>query len=166
MEKQLTFGQRLRDLRKARNLTQRDLAERVATRLKEEDRRGFDFTYLSKIENDKTPPPSVVLIIRLADVLEADPNELITLAGKAPPNMEKTLKESENARAFFRSAFDRDLSDEDWRNWADRISPAVMASGYRLVPPFTRCGTDPLGQRARWWVESAPGFRAWLRRLI
>ncbi len=113
MGQRATFGQRLRELRKAKNLTQRELAERVAARLRKEGR-SFDFTYLSKIENDRTEPPSVTLITELAHVLEADPNELITLAGKVPPGLEKTLKESEPARAFFRSAFDRDLTEEDW----------------------------------------------------
>src|SRR5438309_10499263 len=42
-----TFGQRIRELRKAKNLTQRELAERVASRLRKEDRRGFDVTYLT-----------------------------------------------------------------------------------------------------------------------
>ena len=75
---QPTFGQRLRELRKAKNLTQRELAERVAARLRKEGR-SFDFTYLSKIEKDRTEPPSVTLITELARVLDADPNELITL---------------------------------------------------------------------------------------
>ena len=113
MGQQVTFGQRLRELRKEKNLTQRQLADRVAARLRKEGR-SFDFTYLSKIENDKTEPPSVALITELAHVLDADPNELITLAGKVPPGLQKTLKESEPARAFFRSAFDRDLTEEDW----------------------------------------------------
>lgn len=111
---QKTFGQRLRELRKAKNLTQRELADSVAARLRKEGR-SFDFTYLSKIENDKTEPPSVTLITELAHVLDGDRNELITLAGKVPPGLERTLKESEPARAFFRSAFDRELTEEDWK---------------------------------------------------
>ena len=69
-----TFGQTIRELRKAKTppLTQRDLAERVAARLREGDRRGFDFTYLSKIENDRLPPPSAVAIIALAEELCMD----------------------------------------------------------------------------------------------
>lgn len=114
MGQQPTFGQRLRELRKAKNLTQRELADRVAARLRKEGR-SFDFTYLSKIENDKTEPPSVALITEIAHVLGADPNELITLAGKVPPGLGKTLKESEPARAFFRSAFDSHLTEEDWK---------------------------------------------------
>ena len=53
MPKQKTFGQTLKELRKAKQLSQRDLAAKVAKRLRDEDRRGFDFTYLSKIENDR-----------------------------------------------------------------------------------------------------------------
>jgi len=131
MSQQLTFGQRLRQLRKAKHLTQRDLAEKVAARLKEKGR-GFDFTYLSKIENDKTPPPSVAIIIHLADVLDTDANELIALAGKAPPGMKETLKESEQARAFFRSAIDADLSEEDWKKLLQELELRTKA---RENPP-------------------------------
>ena len=115
MSKQITFGQKLRELRKAKNLTQRELAETVAARLKAEDRPGFDVTYLSKIENDRTPPPSIAAIIQLASVLEADADELIALAGKVPPDLGEILKESENARTFYRSALNADLTEEDWK---------------------------------------------------
>ncbi|GAB4137530.1 MAG: hypothetical protein Fur0037_02720 [Planctomycetota bacterium] len=132
MSKQTTFGERLRELRKAKTLTQRELAEKVAARLKEKGR-GFDFTYLSKIENSKTPPPSVAIIIHLAEVLEADANELIALAGKAPPEfLEKTLKESESARTFFRSAFDADLTEEDWKKLSQELKRRTKA---RENPP-------------------------------
>ncbi len=132
MSQQTTFGQRLRELRKAKNLTQRDLAEKVAARLKEKGR-GFDFTYLSKIENGKAPPPSVTLIKELAHVLDADRNELIALAGKAPPKfLEKTLKESESARTFFRSAFDADLTEEDWKKLSQQLKRRKKA---RENPP-------------------------------
>jgi len=115
MSKQTTFGQRLRELRKAKGLTQRQLAEEVSKRLRAEERRGFDFTYLSKIENGKTPPPSVAAIQQLAKVLEADAYELITLAGKVPPDLGETLRDNEAARAFYRSAFNADLTDKDWK---------------------------------------------------
>lgn len=115
MPRQTTFGHRLRELRKEKNLTQRELAERVAARLKADDRRGFDFTYLSKIENDKTPPPSTPAIIELARALDADPDELMILAGKPPAGLEKAMKESESARTFFRSAIDSGLTEEDWK---------------------------------------------------
>jgi len=110
-----TFGQRIRELRKAKNLTQRELAERVAARLKEEDRRGFDVTYLSKIENDKIPPPSTMAITQLAKELDAHSDELLALAGKAPMDLGQTLKESQAARLFYRSAQELNLNEDDWK---------------------------------------------------
>lgn len=121
MKKDQTFGQRIRELRKAKNLTQRELAERIAVRLKEEDRRGFDFTYLSKIENDRLPPPSTQAILQLAIELDADSDELMALAGKAPPDLGQTLKESEKARVFYRSATSGDLTENDWKDLSDLL---------------------------------------------
>jgi transcriptional regulator with XRE-family HTH domain len=116
-----TFGQRIRELRKAKNLTQRELAERVASRLREEDRRGFDVTYLSKIENDKMPPPSTMAIMQLAKELDAHSDELLALAGKAPMDLGQTLKESEGARLFYRSAQNMNLSDDDWKEMLEYL---------------------------------------------
>ena len=115
MEPNRTFGQHIRALRKAKNLTQRELAKRVASRLREEDRRGFDVTYLSKIENSKLPPPSTMAIMQLAKELDTDSDELLALAGKAPMDLGQTLKESEAARLFYRSTQKLNLSDDDWK---------------------------------------------------
>ena len=83
-------------------------------RLKEKDRRGFDFTYLSKIENDRMGPPSVPAILELAAELDVDSDELLALAGKAPPDLGEKLKESAAARQFYRSALDMSLSEDEW----------------------------------------------------
>jgi len=72
-----TFGERLRELRKARGWTQRDLANGV----------GIDFTYLSKLENGVVPPPGEKTISALASVLDADADDLFGLAGKIPPQL-------------------------------------------------------------------------------
>jgi transcriptional regulator with XRE-family HTH domain len=73
-----TFGQTIRQLRRARRLTQRELAEEVqALGLK------ADFTYISKIENDRLEfLPSEVLIRGLAQILKTDAEALLELAGK------------------------------------------------------------------------------------
>ena len=73
----MTFGERLRELRKAKNLSQRALAEKV----------GINFTYLSKVESEKldfAQYPSEDLIRKLAKALEADVDELLLLAKKIP----------------------------------------------------------------------------------
>lgn len=119
-----TFGQTVRDLRKAMRppLSQRDLAERVAARLKEDDGRGFDFTYLSKIENDRLPPPSAAAIIALAEELNADSDDLLALANKAPADLGAAMKKSEGARTFFRSAVNENLSEEEWLKLLDSLN--------------------------------------------
>lgn len=109
--KSKTFGERIRELRQLQNLSQRDLADKVAAGLKG----GFDFTYLSKIENDRMPPPSMPAILQLAEVLEVNSDELLALAGKAPADLGDALKQSEAARTFYRSAINMNLSEEDWK---------------------------------------------------
>ena len=121
-QRQITFGQKLRQLRKDKNLTQRELAKKVARGLWAQGRRGFDFTYLSKIENGKAAPPSVRTIQQLAKVLGVSADELVTLAGRVPPDFGKTLKKSsDTARAFFRTAFDANLTDEDWQDLLEEL---------------------------------------------
>jgi PAS domain S-box-containing protein len=73
----VTFGERLKELRKAQGATQRDLANRA----------GIDFTYLSKLENGAVPPPGANTISALASALDADPDELFGLAGKVPSQL-------------------------------------------------------------------------------
>lgn len=126
-----TFGQTIRELRKARKppITQRELAERVAARLRGEDRRGFDFTYLSKIENDRLPPPSAAAIVALADELVADPDQLLALANKAPADLGEAMKRSEGARTFFRSAVDQDLTEEEWGRLLESLKRMTKGRG-------------------------------------
>ena len=109
-----TFGQRIRSRRLDQGWSQRELAERVAARLQREDQRGFDFTYLSKIENNKLLP-SAAVISQLAIVLGDDEDELMGLAAKAPADLGETLSKSAGARAFFRSAVNKKLSEAEWR---------------------------------------------------
>jgi len=129
MGKGRSFGEVIRELRKAKNLSQRELAERVAARLRSEDRRGFDFTYLSKIENNRLPPPSTAAILQLAAELDADSDELLALAKKAPSDVGATLQKSEGARLFYRSAVNLDLSDEDWKKLLEKLQRMKRGEG-------------------------------------
>jgi transcriptional regulator with XRE-family HTH domain len=82
----MRFAEKLRALRVARRLSQRTLAASV----------GVDFTYLSKIENEKldfAQYPSEDLIVKLAEALEADVNELLLLAEKIPPIIKQRIME-------------------------------------------------------------------------
>lgn len=86
----MTFGERLRELRKAKNLSQRALAEKV----------DINFTYLSKVESEKldfAQYPSEDLIRKLAKALDADVDELLLLAKKIPPDIRDRVIERPDA---------------------------------------------------------------------
>ncbi|MFC2025164.1 tetratricopeptide repeat protein, partial [Chloroflexota bacterium] len=77
------FGVRLRELRTQAGLSQRELA----------DKAGINFTYLSKIECGVMPPPSEKVMLRLADVLNADKDELMSLSSRIPSDIAQILKD-------------------------------------------------------------------------
>lgn len=97
----MTFGDRLRELRLQNGLNQRDLAEKV----------GIDFTYLSKIENDKMSPPSQETIRKLAEELEADLDELLILANRVPDDVKEVITKSREHPAFLREIQDLDQEE-------------------------------------------------------
>jgi len=74
----MTFGVRLRKLRKEKGFSQKKLAAAV----------GIHHTYLSKVESEKLDfalYPGEELVRKLAVALEADETELLLLAKKMPP---------------------------------------------------------------------------------
>lgn len=97
-----TFGERVRELRKAKNLSQRDLAVEV----------GVNFTYISKIENGKlefSDFPSEKLIRRMAAALDGDEDELLLLADKVPETIRKRVLERPDAFRKFADLDDKEL---------------------------------------------------------
>src|SRR6516162_11043094 len=82
----MRFGERLRQLRKAKGFTLRVLAAQV----------GVGFTYLSRAENEKLQYgdyPSDALIGKLAKALDADADELLFLAKRIPDRMKRRILE-------------------------------------------------------------------------
>ena len=86
----MRFGERLRELRRAKGFTLRDLAAKV----------GVGFTYLSRAENERLQYgdyPSNALIDKLAKALEADADELVFLAKRIPDRMKQRILERPDA---------------------------------------------------------------------
>ena len=78
----MNFGQRVRELRREKEWSLRDLAAKV----------DVGFTYLSRVENERLnygDYPSDAMIHRLADALEADEEELLILAKRVPEPVKK-----------------------------------------------------------------------------
>ncbi len=98
----MRFGDKLRELRTAKSLSQRALGERV----------GVSFTYISKVENGKLDfgdYPSEDLIRRLAAALDADEEELLLLAEKIPEPIRRRFFERPDAFRLIARLDDRRL---------------------------------------------------------
>ena len=78
-----TFGELIKQARKRKQYSQRELADRL----------GIDFTYLSKLENERGNPPKEEIIRQLAQYLDLDEDKLIFLAGKIPAEDEDLIKQ-------------------------------------------------------------------------
>ena len=88
-----SFGQIIRELRiKNKELgSLREFAKKVS----------LSPAYLSRIENGKEPPPSEVVVERLAEALGADKYELFGYAGKVPTEFLETFKKNPRGMASF-----------------------------------------------------------------
>lgn len=100
----MQFGERVRQLRTQRGLTQRDLAESI----------GVSDTYISKVENENLhfgDFPSERFIHKLADVLEADEEELLLLADKVPAAIRQRVRERPDAFRTLAGLDDKTLDE-------------------------------------------------------
>ena len=105
-----TFGQKLQELRRSAGLSQRDLAEQV----------GVDFSYISKVENDRLPPPAADTIVKICAALGMPPDELLALTGKITTDAREMLA-SPSARQFMRQAQEMNLTDQEWQTLVKRL---------------------------------------------
>lgn len=79
-----SFSRLIRASRKNKGYSQRELGELV----------GLDFTYLSKLENDRAEyPPKEEIIRKIAHHLDLNEEELVFLAGRIPQKEEDLLKQ-------------------------------------------------------------------------
>ena len=99
---EMQFGERVRQLRTQRRLTQRDLAKRI----------GVSDTYISKVENENLhfgDYPSEKFIHKLADALDAEEEELLLLADKVPAEIRKRVRQRPDAFRTLASLDDKTL---------------------------------------------------------
>lgn len=99
-ERAHAFGARIRAIRRAKKLTQRQVAERLP----------MSPGNLSRLENGEHGPPPDEVIVKLADALNADTAELFRLAGRdiGGASFERqVLSELQRLRRELRTGFDR-----------------------------------------------------------
>ena len=98
----MKFGEKIRELRKSQNLTQKELGDLV----------GVTFAYISKVENERLDfgdYPSEDLIRKLAAALGTDEDELMLLAKKIPENIRQRVLERPEALRKFADLTDTDI---------------------------------------------------------
>jgi len=98
----MRFGERIRELRLKKGWRLRDLAERV----------GVGHTHLSRIENKRLnygEYPSVSVIHRLAEALDADEDELLLLSKRIPEAVKQRVLERPDAFRMFAGCDDATL---------------------------------------------------------
>lgn len=106
------FGRRVRELREAKKATDPSFSLRRFAR-----EVGVSATFLSRVENGESPPPSAENVKRMAVLLGDDPDELLALAGKVDPELPEIIRQQPKIMAdFLRTARDRGLTDEEIRS--------------------------------------------------
>jgi transcriptional regulator with XRE-family HTH domain len=106
-----TFGQSLRELRRSKGVSQRELAGKV----------GVDFSYISKLENDRLPPPAADTIVKICEALGIAPDRLLAATGKMPTQIKEMLGGSPSALRFMRQAYQMGLTDEEWTRMVEQM---------------------------------------------
>lgn len=107
----MTFGETLRELRRAAGVSQREVAREA----------GVDFSYISKLENNRIPPPAADTIVKFCQVLKTSPERLLALSGKIPEKVQQNVSTSEAAQEFLQQAEILKLSDREWRRLTSSI---------------------------------------------
>ena len=101
---QPTFGSELRERRRSAGLSQRELAKQA----------HLNFSYISKIENDRIPPPAADTIVQLCRILATPPEKMLALVGKLPEQVQQTVSMSVAAQEFLETAHTMELSEREW----------------------------------------------------
>ena len=78
-----TFGALLSDARRAKGLSQKELA----SRLKKDDGQSISPQYLNDIEHGRRNPPPEYLISQIAEILDCDKDTLCIAAGTIPSDL-------------------------------------------------------------------------------
>jgi HTH-type transcriptional regulator, competence development regulator len=108
---EITYGKLLKELRRQKGVAQRDLAASV----------GVDFSYISKIENDRLQPPSADTTIKICEALGVPNEVLLSLSGKVSSEMKDAMTSSQSAIKFLHAVKDMQLTDAEWDKLTSKL---------------------------------------------
>jgi transcriptional regulator with XRE-family HTH domain len=98
----MQFGERVRELRREKRLTQQKLAERL----------NVSLSYVSKVENERLNAgdyPSEDFVLKLAKALDADVDELRLLTDRVPKALLRRIQEQPEVFKWIAALTDKDL---------------------------------------------------------
>ena len=102
-----TFGTLISEARRAKGLSQKDLASKV----KKENGQPISAQYLNDIEHDRRNPPSEFLIGQIADLLTVSKDVLCIAAGTIPNDLQKMARTQPDKVEQAFKAFRRAVKD-------------------------------------------------------
>ncbi len=111
------FGKWVRELREAKKANDPSFSLRqFAVKV------GISATFLSKVETGEFDPPSAEKIIKIAELLEVDADELLALAHKTDPELDEIIRSEPKAMAdLLRTARDSGLTAEDLQRITEQM---------------------------------------------
>ena len=98
------FGTLLKEVRRSKQVSQRELAERV----------GVDFSYISKIENNRLAPPAADTIVKICEALDVPSEVLLAHSGKVSSEIKDAITASPAAVRFMNQIQEMKLTDDEW----------------------------------------------------
>jgi transcriptional regulator with XRE-family HTH domain len=108
-----TFGEIIRQEREKRKMGNPEYSLRKFAKTV-----GISPTFLSKIETDMFDPPKAEKIIKMAELLDLDPNELLAKAEKMDPELKRIVTEKQAELASFLRTADG-MSSEQLKQMAE-----------------------------------------------
>ena len=112
------FGRKIKERRHRLDLSLRKVCEAVHN----EDGKSISVSYLNDIEQGHRNPPGGKIIVQLAEVLQFNVQELLKLAGKADPVIEKAVERNAKVGVLFRRIAQQLESDP---GVVDRLSKEI-----------------------------------------
>jgi HTH-type transcriptional regulator, competence development regulator len=109
------FGNKIRTLREERR--KKDPAFSLRRFAQEID---VSAAFLSKVEIGEAPPPKAEKIIKMANLLGIDSDELLSLAGKVDPTLPEMILQRPVIADFLRTV-NESLSDKEIEKFTDEL---------------------------------------------
>lgn len=109
-----TFGEKLRSFRKEKQMTLRELADRIRDQTGGHPR--IDFAYISRLENGNVRPAeeTIVVLSKGLGLSAEQEDELLSLARRVPPDIANIFEKKKSLPALLRTA--APLKEEQIRN--------------------------------------------------